>query len=368
MKKYTVILAAFAMLAFAACNKEQEKGYSLNDNGTVNFTIGCTAPENNAKQSFNGERMRIFFTSNDQIMVNGQTYDVNPKPTSVAGTNNTMSNRASVMNVPNSTDYAFYFTAATYTVRANGEYEVNMLPEVNLLGNGVSNPFDADNQAWPMYAYWNQPLEDLTENGIMLLNAVGVISPTVIYGPEWCDAAFATLAGVTSFNASECPELRVNHVVIKSNQKLTGTATLNTTNPNNPYIVMDGTLSAGELDQVICHVTNPQNMIPTAGEQQVLNVIGNLPIAPNVWQPTYQMDLYLEVVINGTTYYYMFETNTVTHNFATARSMRDWLAVNFQTVGNELPAPNADGSITFGNGVLSAPSLVDLFPTTTVEP
>ena len=52
MKKYTVILAAFAMFAFSACNKDTEKGYTLNDDGTVNITIGCTAPENNAKQSF----------------------------------------------------------------------------------------------------------------------------------------------------------------------------------------------------------------------------------------------------------------------------------------------------------------------------
>ena len=206
-------------------------------------------------------------------------------------------------------------------------------------------------------------LTTLGENGVMLLNAVGVISPTIIYGPEWCDAAFATLAGVTSFNANECPDLRVEHVIIKSNQRMTGSATLNKTNPNNPYIEMDGGqwMPTGQLDQVICHVTNPQSLIPTAGEQAVLNIIGNLPIAPNVWQPTYQMDIYFQVNINGTTYYYMFETQTSQHNFATARSLRDWLAVNFQTVGNTLPTPNADGSITFGNGTLSAPSLVNLW-------
>ena len=365
MKKYTVILAAFAMFAFAACNKDSEKGYTLNDDGTVNITIGCTAPDNNAKQSFNGERMRIFFTAGDQIMINGDAanpFNVTPKPTSVAGTTDNMSNRASVMNVPQSDNYEFFFTAQTYTVRPNGTYEVNMLSEVNLLGNGVSNPFTNENQAWPMYAMCND-LTTLGENGVMLLNAVGVISPTIIYGPEWCDAAFATLAGVTSFNANECPDLRVEHVIIKSNQRMTGSATLNKTNPNNPYIEMDGGqwMPVGQLDQVICHVTNPQSLIPTAGEQAVLNIIGNLPIAPNVWQPTYQMDIYFQVNINGTTYYYMFETQTSQHNFATARSLRDWLAVNFQTVGNTLPTPNADGSITFGNGTLSAPSLVNLW-------
>lgn len=360
MKKYTVILAAFAMFAFAGCNKDNEKGYTLNDDGTVNITIGCTAPENNAKQSFNGERMRIFFTSGDQIMVNEGIFNVTPKPTTIAGTTSNMSNKASVANIPVSSNYAFYFTAATYTVRPNGEYEVNMLPEVNLLGNGVSNPFDNNNQAWPMYAECAD-LTTLGENGVMLLNAVGVISPTIIYGPEWCDAAFATLAGVTSFNANECPNLRVNHVVIRSSQKLTGTATLNTDDPTDPYIEMDGTVPAGSMDEITCHVTNPQNMIPTAGEQAVLNIIGNLPIAPYVSRPYYQMDIYFEVDINGTTYYYMFATDRVRHNFATNRSMRDWLAVNFQTVGNDLPVTNADGSIDFSNGILSAPSTTDLW-------
>ena len=361
MKKYTVILAAFAMFAFAACNKDSEKGYTMNDNGTVNITIGCNAPDNNAKQSFNGERMRIYFTAGDEIMVNNGTYSVNPKPTSVAGTTSTMSNRGSV-TVPISTNYCFYFTAQTYTVRADGSYEVNMLSEVNLLGNGVSNPFNANNQAWPMYAECDD-LTTLGENGVMLLNAVGVISPTIIYGPEFCDAAFASLAGVTSFNANECPNLRVDHVVIRSNQRMTGTATLNKTDANNPYIEMDGGqwMPAGQLDEVTCHVTNPQNLIPTAGEQQVLNVVGNLPIAPRAYQPTYQMDIYFEVDINGTTYYYMFQTITAQHEFATNRSRRDWLAVNFQTVGNTLPTPNADGSIDFANGTLSAPSLVSLW-------
>lgn len=365
MKKYTVILAAFAMLAFAACNQEQEKGYTLNDDGTVNITIGCTAPDNNAKQSFNGERMRIFFTAGDQIMINGDAanpYNVTPKPTTVAGTTDNMSNKASVMNVPQSDSYEFFFTAQTYHTNPDGSLYVDMLSEVNLLGNGVSNPFTDDNQAWPMYALCND-ITALGENGVMLLNAVGVISPTIIYGPEFCDAAFATLAGVTSFNANECPNLRVDHVVIKSNQKMTGHATLNKTNPANPYIQMDGGpwMPAGQMDQVICHVTNPQNMIPTAGEQQVLNVVGNLPIAPGVYQPSYQMDIYFEVDINGTTYYYVFQTITVQHEFATNRSRRDWLAVNFQTVGNTLPTPNADGSINFANGVLSAPSTVDLW-------
>ena len=99
MKKYTVILAAFAMFAFSACNKDTEKGYTLNDDGTVNITIGCTAPENNAKQSFNGERMRIFFTANDFIMVNEGTFPVTPKPTTIAGTTSNMSNKASVSNI-----------------------------------------------------------------------------------------------------------------------------------------------------------------------------------------------------------------------------------------------------------------------------
>ena len=261
------------MLAFAACNKEQEKGYTLNDDGTVNITIGCTAPENNAKQTFNDELMLIFFTAGDQIMVNGDVanpYDVIPRPTTVAGTGDNMSNKASVMNVPVSDSYEFFYPARSYHKNTDGSLYVNMRSEVNF--NSSGNSFNEDNQAWPMYAECGG-LEGLSENGVMLLNAVGVISPTIIYGPEWCDAAFSTLAGVTSFLANDCPNLRVDHVVIRSNQRMTGQATLNNTDPTDPYIVMDGGewMPTGELDQVVCHVTNPQNMIPTG---EIIALVG----------------------------------------------------------------------------------------------
>ena len=63
----------------------------------------------------------------------------------------------------------------------------------------------------------------------------------------------------------------------------------------------------------------------------------------------------------GTTYYYMFESVTIRHPFATNRSLRDRISLNFNTIGNTIPTPNADGSITFGNGTLSAPSTTDLW-------
>ena len=307
--------------------------------------------------------MLIFFTAGDQIMVNGDVaypYDVIPRPTTVAGTGDNMSNKASVMNVPVSDSYEFFYPARSYHKNTDGSLYVNMRSVANF--NDSGNPFNDYNQAWPMYAECGG-LEGLSENGVMLLNAVGIISPTIIYGPEWCDAAFATLAGVISFNANDCPNLRVDHVVIRSNQRMTGQATLNNTDPTDPYIEMDGGewMPTGELDQVVCHVTNPQNMIPTTGEEPVLNVIGNLPIAPYVNRPTYQMDVYFEVDIYGNTYYYMFESVTIRHPFATNRSLRDRISLNFNTTGNTIPRPNADGSITFGNGTLSAPSTTDLW-------
>ena len=363
MKKYTVILAVFAMFAFSACNKE-EKGYTVNDNGTINFTIGTDEFENTDKQAFSGERYRIFFTSGDQIMVNGNVCDMTVLPTTVAGLPSNVSNKARINNVvPSSSDYKFYFTAATYTVRTDGSYEVNMLSEVNLLGNGLSAAFDNNNQAWPMYA----ECEDLTtigENGIKLLNAVNVFAFNFRYGTEWAAAAFGTIAGVESFTPEQLPQVYVTELVLKADTKLTGTATL-LQHPTNPRIVMDNTLAAGELDQITMHVTNPQVLSPyfsdATGGNAVNNVVGNLPLAPTSGNVTYQLDVYFYAVINGVTKYYKFETVPYFDEYPNLRNRRDEVRVNFHIVGDDPAVVNADGSITFENGTLSAPSNTTLF-------
>lgn len=367
MKKFTVILAACAMFAFAACNKDNEKGYTLNDDNTINIVIGADSPidaDNGGKQALHGERMQILFTTEDQIMVNQNVYDISLRNSNIAGVPAGVSNRAAIYGIAQAPTYEFYFTAATYTVDGD-DYKVEMLSEVDLLGNNVSNAFTAANQAWPMYAQFSDPTE--VENGLLLRNAVAVLSPAIVYGTGWADVAFASFyeAG-HSFLPAELPEITVTDVVINADTKLTGWSTLNAENPTEPIIVMDNALTAGTRDKVICHipVANQYTLDAPMDQRAVINVLGNLPIAPTYnpntevgTRPTYQLNLYFSAVINGQTYYYKFETVDSRARFPHERNYRDWLQVNFQTVSSTVaPVVNADGSITFSNGTLSAPS------------
>jgi hypothetical protein len=359
MKKITVILAACAMFAFAACNKENEKGYTLNDDNTFNIVIGTASPEdadNGGKQALNGERMRILFTTEDQIMVNQNVFDINVRAANISGLPAGVSNRASVYGIPLAENYQFYFTAATYTV-VEGAYKVNMLDRVNLLGNDISSAFDENNQAWPMYAEFSDPAT-IQENGLTLLNAVAVMSPAVVYGTEWADIAFASFYSEGhTFLPTDLPEVTVTNVVINSTNKMTGWSTLDNTDPTYPFIYMDETLANGERDHVICDIPedNQITLEGTVGQRAVINVLGNLPVAPAPQRVTYQLNIYFKAVLNGTTWYYKFQTNDVRNDYPTLRNKRDWLQINFQLV-NGNATRNDDGSIVFPNGTLSAPS------------
>ena len=232
-----------------------------------------------------------------------------------------------------------------------------MLDEVQLLGNDISSAFDANNQAWPMYAEFSDPAT-IQENGLTLLNAVAVMSPAVVYGTEWADIAFAfAYEEGHTFLPTELPDVTVTNVVINSTNKMTGWSTLNNTNPVRPYIVMDEALATGERDRVICNIPtdNQVTLDGTVGQRAVINVLGNLPVAPAPAYVTYQLNIYFKAVLNGETYYYKFQTNDVENEYPTLRNKRDWLQINFQLV-NGNAVRNADGSIVFPNGTLSAPS------------
>ena len=362
MKKITVILAACAMFAFAACDKDNEKGYTLNDDNTFNIVIGTTSPEdadNGGKQALNGERMRILFTTGDQIMVNQDIFDVNLRSANISGLPSGVSNRASIYGIPVSNNYQFYFTAATYTV-VEGEYKVQMLNEVDLLGNNVSNAFGLTNQAWPMYAEFSDPAT-IQSDGLLLRNAIAVMSPAVVYGTEWADIAFASFYGAEhSFLPTDLPEITVTDVVINSSAKMTGMATLHP-HAARPYITMDGTQAANTMDRVICHIpiANQYTLDAPQDQRAVINVLGNLPVAPQDSYVSYQLNVYFKAVIStdegDITKYYKFETNTVENEYPTLRNKRDWLQINFQLV-NAAVTRNADGSIVFPNGTLSAPA------------
>ena len=376
MKKYSMIFAACAMVLFAACNKEEEKAYTVNGD-MVTFNMGMDVIQNNDKQSYNGEQKRIFFTSDDQVIVNGTVCDVTPYPSHIVGSNSTWSNRAKV-TVPMAANnqYDFYYPAAVYNDLSSSKVSFgygSTFPEEVVMLNGaqrndISTWTNGMVPVWPMYFR----IPDLNNfSGIPeILNAVSFISPAITYGPAWCNEAFAPVTGAANFTNENCPTLYVTDVIVTSSENLAGDAYLNNSNPNNPKMV----LYDNEATTIVCHAQGANQgeqgaaqVTATTGasstSQEVINVLGIVPIPPmeNLDSKSWQMQVYFHVDLipegetTPVTYYYVFTTNEVQQSDPLMRSKRNWLQVNFQTVGTGWPQQTADG-INFANGTLLNPS------------
>lgn len=377
MKKYTMIFAASAMLLFAACNKTEDKGYTINGD-KITFGIGMDQIRNNDKQNFNGEYKRIYFTSDDQAQINGDVSDVNPR----GGSPSVEASVTATVN-PNGTYHLFYPLGAYDAITENaGAYTATATfpSEVILLNGAENNHFSnwaAMKPVWPMYEFID--VNDESTYDHLMLNAVSFLAPNVIYGPAWANVVFGPITGIENYNNNTCPMMNVTDVVINSNNlNLTGSATLNYSNPRRPIMVMTGDADNGGT--ITCHaqsLTNPgergyAEVVASASttgsaNQEVLNVIGIVPIAPvnNVDDKDLQVTVYFNVTLGSTTYYYKFVSDRKTTDVAFQRNLRNFLQINFQTIGDggngqfAYGANATDGfyeSITFsgntGNGVL----------------
>ena len=385
MKKSLIVLAASALILFAACKKEENKAYTVNGN-QITFGVGLDSRTDDGKQSFSGEYKRIYFTSGDQVFINNAACNIIPRPNdNFPGSSNSWSPVGAVTaDVSADGSYNFIYPAAIFTENA-GVYSATFPAEVNLLnGNAADNRFENIPEAvrpiWPMY--FEIPDIETFEDQVLLKNAVAFLSPNFIYGPAWCNVVFSPLTNVNYGTVNDvttpCPVLTIKDVVIRSNRKLTGAAHL-VTSATNPRMVMDGTVATGARDVVYCHA--PANTIITenAGvNQELLNVAGILPIAPmnDEDNKTFQVDVYLECVLpvwdaasetaTNTTYYLRFTSKEKSTADYISRTRRYMININFQTIGEGYTGNyrvNGDGSISFPNGQLwlqTTPFTVDL--------
>ncbi len=344
-----MVLAASTLILFAACKKEENKGYTVNGD-KITFGVGMDSRTDDGKQSFNGEYKRIYFTSGDQMFVNNAQYSVIPmaSPENFPGSTNEFSPAGRVtVDVNPSGSYNFIYPAAIFNENA-GVYTATFPAEVNLLnGNAVNNEFSLIPEdlrpIWPMAL----GIEDIATfyGDVILKNAVAFLSPNFIYGPAWCNVAFSRFTGVTYGTVGDvttpCPVLTVKDVVIRSSRKLTGEATLNMDSPEFPKMVMNGTLSGNARDVVVCH--SPENTIITENNgtnQELLNIAGILPVAPMPEETKFfQMNIYLECdldvvdAMTPTRFYLKFVTNEARTLDPDLRSKRYKLNDNYQTIG-----------------------------------
>jgi hypothetical protein len=377
MKKYSMIFAACAMLMFAACNKDEEKGYTINDNGTVTFGVGLDNPQTSDKQAFNGPEMRSFFTTGDEAIVNTVTYTLYPRQSATAGSTSSFSDFASI-TVAEAADgvYEFFYPASTYTVDGDN-YTATFPAEVTLMSELYRCDFQSDewvgeHPIWPMYT--KVPDINTFEGGLILKNAVSFLCPEINYGPGWANIVWPDGA----YDYNNLPALHVTDFVVNSSVPLNGPAHLDYSDYEYPVMVMDAPYVANAnklvLHSQVANGTLVSGSTGTGDEMQATNgKIGMVPIAPIevARNRNWQMNVYFwvtrDVVIPATdtdpetttteTKYYKFVSRQVTGDrHQMLRGERNFLKCNFRNwTGDNTNRPQwneTENSLTLPNGVL----------------
>jgi hypothetical protein len=373
MKKSLMVLAASAAILFAACNKEENNGYTINGD-QITFGVGSGIPQDEGKQSFSGAFKRIYFTTGDQMYVNGAVTDVRPQQASNAtGSTANFSPFAKVTVTASSTgSYDFVYPFNTMTPGDNG-YTATFPSGVQALnGNALNNDFNAPTNyplyfvqpIWPMYAHLAS-INDFTGQ-VQMLNTTTFISPSFIYGPDWANEVFSELTNVTYGEGTPCPVLNIADGRIRSNFRLNGPAHLDVTVPTWPVMVMDAPDASYQANPYEIYFAAHEGAVVTDGTETVgesQNIAGIIPIAPieNRSEKKFRMFLGLNTTINGTTYYLLFRTKTATRTATLERNIRYFLSVNMQTIGTALgdvavKAPNYASDVVTNYSYIDFPN------------
>lgn len=370
MKKSLMIFAASSMLLFAACNKEENNGYTINGD-QITFGVGMDSDQTDGKQSFNGEYKKIYFTTGDQMLINGNLATVNPVANNrYPGSSAAFSPLARVTTgVSANGSYDFMYPATDFTIDENGVYNAYFPQRVQALsGNAANNDFsliDANlKPLWPMYA-GIEDINSFNSRQVLMRNACSWLSPSFIYGPAWANFVFGPLTGLTYGSNDEngtrisCPTMTVINGLIISNHKVWGSAHLDYSDRIAPKMVMDDVFN-GEVEMFdTINFASPANALVVEGynsqtSNEMMNVAGIIPVAPmqygakkfgvvSCFVVTLPIDVDGEVV--DTPVYVAFASNVKAVDTEIERNKRYMLETNFQTVdGDESEATYMNGT------------------------
>lgn len=321
MKKITVLAAAAAMLAFAACNKEENSNLVADENGMVTFTVTGEQFQNDAKQSFHGLYNRIQFDVNDEAYANGQLVEMTPVVEGEGGLIEEVEHSfyaqfslGSEYIDENGVD--IYYPASAYS--ADGT--VTMRNHIQLAPKSAANamPLALNYQAWPMSAH--------TINGsFTMYNNIAVVAPMVKYGPNFAQA----------LSVDQNAELYILNIVLSStDQKLTGTGHIEGMNTNAPYLVMDEPVSGG-VDKLF--VDYGEESAIQVGQTNNFELLGDVCVAPMAAGKHLQVTVYFALVDDAGIHYGKYTSNEVTltdtpNNNSVLRSMRTYLTINMSDI------------------------------------
>ena len=187
MKKYSILVAAFAVLAFVGCKKDNNGSLVADQNGMITLEMSGETHQDNGKQSFFGTANRIFFNEGDQMIVNGSVCNVTPQ--AVAGDELATEFQSYKAKVAILAEYAYtplyaMYPAEAFTLGTAADYSdmtVEMFNNVDLFtvaDAAVTLGSATYYQPWPMTAY----LENLNTPRIQLKNNIALVTPSVKFG------------------------------------------------------------------------------------------------------------------------------------------------------------------------------------------
>ncbi|MCQ2260665.1 MAG: hypothetical protein MJZ77_04645 [Bacteroidales bacterium] len=335
MKKYVVLAAAIAMVAFASCNKE-EKGF-------VTLTVGGEPTENTDKQVYNSALNSVMFQNSDQMFINGRLANIaclNDDDDPYTTTDG-YSYRAQ-LSVPTGSLMGQSFLAvypassidAEWMDVATDYYPVTMVENFHMIPQykeAATNPaaegteFSGDYQCWPMAAFATCGECVANDGYFQLKNAVAVFSPAIMYGMDFYNALARQFSLVTVNSVENVPALVLDKVVLSSTEPLAGLGRIENVRTSEPYVfIEDEPIYSIEADN-----TGAIKPLPAMGLEQRFEIMGNITVPPFQHDGVLTQQVYFHMDINGQTYSFVQTSPRVNVQAASVvRGKRTILAVN----------------------------------------
>lgn len=366
MKKYTILAAAFAMLAFASCNKEEN---TINRDANGNYLVTFTSEKGQDKAGFDADFNGQLFDAEDSIIMNGayrhynlQTIENDPQCTELYSYCIQMAVPAADAENP----LFFLYPGSQFNMDENGDAFVDMpsnpIPATSMntsdltlyyLEQGLNVPEDLyawrtidDRVVWPMAGYLPEGVitgHDQTVHFYMK-NTTAFLTPNIKFGRAFLAAASqARLFDPSLYvnNNSPIPVLHIQTVTFTSDAQMAGMGHVEYV-AGEPILMMDENAENGS--QLLIDIYNEDYFDPinfgynpyfTAATSTSGRGLGNIPVAcgPQTLQMTVTFTLTFmnenqeEVVYNG-----VYNGEAVELNLA--RNIRYMCNVDMYNSGN----------------------------------
>lgn len=304
MKKYSILVAAFAVLAFVGCKKDNNGSLVADQNGMITLEMSGETHQDNGKQSFFGTANRIFFNEGDQMIVNGSVCNVTPQ--AVAGDELATEYLSYKAKVAIPAEYAYtplyaMYPAEIFTLGTAADYSdmtVEMYNDVDLftVADEAVMLSMSTYQPWPMTAY----LENLNTPRIQLKNNIALVTPSVKFGYPFVNQFVQDNNLNVTVDPNNLPTLNVEKVVISSSdQNLYGSnGYIDGLATQEPKLVFPGTPETPSAITCWVPIDRGTGIIATGTSEWLL---GNVAVPPMAAGKHVKMDVYFSLQFGDAT-------------------------------------------------------------------